>query len=375
MTRAQDEIDWAASSPLLFLGVPCESGWRRSARLRRGRELVEIEPPRHWAGYASFAGLVLPLAQASGPLASALNAAMSLLAVPAGANPRVGKGPPGLQAQLDELGIPLSLRGHEPDGSCAWGFAEDDLFQAMAGAFHYLELPRKETGSDPVPPNHRRFRWNSARAFIEWLHDPLTSAWLRPIVFLFPEGPPPARANSQPAWTGARLFSQGMALADWFTLRADLDLQPLQVLLELEPNGWAVLSFVVGTQRADIDLSEVYPPFNEMMEWINRLEAGETGLTLNIYDEADNIRLTAHDLGRPSAAFLTVHADMQDGMRFQAVVEIRHIVDGIRSAFLRSLEDPALEDSWRYFLLEENCDPELPDPRPAAIEAWRLRPR
>jgi len=375
MTRAPDEIDWAASSPLLFLGVPRESGWWRSARLRRGHELVEIELPRHWAGYASFAGLILPLAQASGPLASALTAAMSLLATPAGGGPSVGRGLPALQAQLDALGIPLSLKGHEPDGSCAWGFAEDDLFQAMGGAFRYRQVPRKETGADPVRPNYRPLRWNSAQAFIEWLHDPLTSVWARPVVFLFPEGPPPARTNSQPAWTGARLFSQGMALADWFTLRTDQDVQPLKVLLELEPNGWAVLSFVAGNQRADIDLSEVYPPFSEMMEWIDRLEAGETGLTLNIYDEADNIRLTVHDLGRPGAAFLTVHADMQDGMRFQAVVEIRHIVDGIRSAFLRSLEDPALEDSWRFFLLEDSWDPELPDPRPAAIEAWRGRPR
>jgi hypothetical protein len=194
-----------------------------------------------------------------------------------------------------------------------------------------------------------QFPWTTCGALIEWHH------WLQQ----------PTGYRAVPAMTPhividaedvfRRDFSQMFCAtrartdenpATWFVLRPDVADAAFAIRFVMHECGWAELQVTLDGVVFQIDLSNVYDPFPDILDWGREVLEGDLPAVVEIDEEGRHTCLTALPTDDPARMLLRVSHPYLDRIAGEAVVPRRRFGKALQEELLRFFRDAFDPDHW-----------------------------
>jgi hypothetical protein len=333
--------------PFLFIARGGVSWGDLKARRLPGRDgAFVLAEPADARSATPRAGVILPVAGCrDAVLRTGLSEAARLLAA--------GPGPGGVAA-LRERAEAAIQRGGLParivKDTLPAGFVElsslHALFPILHGAFdHVTALWDDPKGAAEIATT-APLPWPRYFDFLEWFYGGDTDAF--PLIgfnlmLVYANATRLARWLDTAQERG-RQETPGLRPDRFLAIRPDAADAAVTAEIVPEPYGWAVLTVGLDDARQEIDCSEVYPPFDMLVGWLRRVQAGDVPAAVAIDEEGTEKRLTVFATGDPERLWFIIDDHWGRTVFLQAIVNRQALV----AAFRRAL--------WAFFT--ERFDPE-----------------
>jgi hypothetical protein len=132
-----------------------------------------------------------------------------------------------------------------------------------------------------------------------------------------------------------------------FGPRPGENLSVVKVYLERDKDGWEVLAISAGTNEVKVYISDVYPPFRDMLDWVQMVSRGDIPAEFNIDEEGSDKRLCVLGTADPDRIWFQV-LDPNDDMKacVEGVVSRRQLIEAFEDELelARLVEDRS--GSW-----------------------------
>lgn len=239
------------------------------------------------------------------------------------------------------------------------------LFETLTAHFRYLTLidDNPETGAWPL--EWQAFRWPGYGQFMEWLYSAphaggWQGSWRHCDAYLVYDQTgvlgdswriSDTSALSQPAFPSMRPLR----------VAPDVNNTPVHVQFSMGHHGWAHLTIALGDAECRIRLSDVFPPFENILSWTRAVARGDLPMQVDIDEEGTEKSLIVLDLYSADRVLFAVKDRWNSDLFLEAVVSRTDLVtqfrNGLREFFLHEF-DP---EHWRT--ARNSYDEPIPDTR------------
>lgn len=213
------------------------------------------------------------------------------------------------------------------------------LFRRLHAAFDYVtEVVDNPAGTVRVTAT-ARFRWQSYGDLIEW-HYRLQSrnqfrswATLTPMLVCGNTAALPHYSTQRWAESGLRRPMEDPSR--WFVIRPGLPNAKLGMRLEMRQYGWARLHVSLDEREAEIELSQVFDPFGELVAWSREIAEGDLPIEMEVDEEGCEAVLTVLCTDDPARVLLRVTSKHESEIRIEGIVARADLACAMRSELRR----------------------------------------
>jgi len=274
-----------------------------------------------------------------------------------------------VQARLDEaFGSDLRIADKESlDGFFALT-PSTGLFQRLSESFDYVtEILDNAAGMARVTGTSR-FRWRSYGELMEWHHGLRNSdrfcLWL-PLMPFFVCGNTDVLYHSycHERWARDGLSRPVEEPSKWFMLRPGLPDAKLDIRLEMEEYGWAILHLTLDNVSIKIYLSQEHDPFLELASWGREIDEGDLPIEMEIDEEGSVAVLTVLRTENPERVLLRIKLKYKNEILLEGITARATLAATLKAELIRFFTtefDPQHWDS-RYNH-DQDDNPEDDDP-------------
>jgi len=221
------------------------------------------------------------------------------------------------------------------------------LFSSLRKDFVMVEDFIDEPGAVAHPNSYRDFEWDSYGQFLEWFYEGAESndsSWDHCFPFL---------VFNNTCVLGDILFGwddtvvPDMNVSNLFQIKDDAKDMPISIRFEMGEYGWAYMYLSIGNREVKTWLSNVFPPFNTMVEWIKRVERGEMPLQFEIDEEGDKARIAVFDTNEQNRVLLRIgHPYREDENTLEGIVRRQQLVGMFRHAIYNFFLNEFNSEHW-----------------------------
>lgn len=159
------------------------------------------------------------------------------------------------------------------------------LFQHLSKSFEYIDAIRDNPEGLAEPASYSAFKWSSYGEFMEWFYERIESFhWGWEYCY-------PFFVYDQTCYLGAFRSSRdilerpSLDLGKFFLVAPHIINNFLNVKFTMGCYGWVKLIMASDAQTANISLSNVFPPFKELVEWLKMIDRGDIPVGVSIDEE------------------------------------------------------------------------------------------
>ncbi len=222
-----------------------------------------------------------------------------------------------------------------------------ELFLLLAQHFDYVT----EIADDPVgialPTAYQHFKLKSYGEFLEWFYRKISPdhwGWRH----CYPRLVFDQTGLLGNFWTShTEIIKPSVDLGNYFTIQTHISNQHVFVRLEMRKYGWSCLHVTIGDRKVSIKLSQVFPPFETMLEWIKRVSGGDLPAQFDIDEEGTEKRLVALCTDDPGRVFFRIITpyDSED-VCAEGIVSRAELTNSFKSELLRFFETEFDPEHW-----------------------------
>lgn len=134
--------------------------------------------------------------------------------------------------------------------------------------------------------------------------------------------------------------------AKWFALRPDVADAAFAIRFMMLEGGWAELQVTLDGVVFQIDLSNVYDPFLDILDWGREMHEGDLPAIVEIDEEGRHTCLTALPTDDPERMLLRVSHPYLDRIAGEAIVPRQRFGKVLQEELLRFFVDAFDPDHW-----------------------------
>ena len=150
-----------------------------------------------------------------------------------------------------------------------------------------------------------------------------------------------------------RVEKPSLDLSRYFVIAPQIITQTVSAQFEMEEYGWAFLRVVLGEKRVEISLSDVYPPFGELLSWLKMLDRCDLPARFYIDEEGDEKALAVFSTNTMSRVLFRIVDRYSDEVFIEGIVNREQLIDTFRQGFLKFFKDEFDPSHWRDYDAEE----------------------
>ena len=210
------------------------------------------------------------------------------------------------------------------------------LFEFLAEHFDYIEELDDDPAGNAKPTVCKPFIWKSYGEFLEWFYSgamSLNGSWdhLNPFLVFDRTGFLENRWSSH-----TDVVNVSANFEKYFTIKPEVENQNVSVRLEMGEYGWASLHITIESSSVEIALSNVFPPFETMLEWIKRVSGNDIPSYFDIDEEGHEKRLAVFSTDDPERVLFRVIEPYDNEEVFvEGIVSRLELVTAFRNELLR----------------------------------------
>lgn len=193
------------------------------------------------------------------------------------------------------------------------------------------------------------FIWDNYYKFTEWFNEALGDMrWdielpTPMLIFANTSG----LADFSDSEARSRLVTPGLAFSTFFNVRPDVLKQPIKVKINMETYGWANMVITSGVSERIIDLSNVFPPFEQILEWVKLVDNRTLPVQVEIDEEGINTCLSAYPTDSVENLFFVVHEKYDEtNVSIQCIVNRDELVAAFRNELRRFFQEDFDGEHW-----------------------------
>jgi len=351
-TRGPDELpcgqilgDVSGIGPFLFIAMERPDAFFNQRRINLGRPGIYLLEHETYPNATRLAGFILPLDTCrDDALRQGLGEAAAILTERPVKHFRRERA----VARLVAAGLPVMFG---KNSQAAYGcLALDGLAAALphlGGAIDHVSSVFDDPQGATRIVSTQPFPWDDYLSMLQWMYDGKTDLpWSHPSLFLVTDGVRSVRKWWRDYWITRQVITPELRLSDWFRVRDDLSDQSMTVTLSQEDHGWARLEVTLGDQGIEIDLSNVYPPFETMIEWMKRIDAEAEATAFEIEEEGPVKRLEVLTTDDSRRLLFLVSDSFLETIYIQGIVNRNQMVKSFKTAIFRFFRDEFSAERW-----------------------------
>lgn len=234
------------------------------------------------------------------------------------------------------------------------GFVEFErtkgLFRVLSEHFDYIEALRDDPRGTAVPLVCRPFSWPSYGQLMEWFHDGIdTSAtwcWPHCVPYLVFDN---TRLVGSLELDRVRIEKPSLDLARYFQIAPHIVTRTASLRFEMGEYGWACLHANLGKDLVKICLSDVFPPFGELLAWLKMLDRREVPALFHIDEEGVEKTLAVFGTDDTSRVLFRIVDRYTDEIYIEGIVHLEQLIDAFREGLLKFFKDEFDPEHWRDY--------------------------
>lgn len=248
----------------------------------------------------------------------------------------------------DNFGDALQISEHESLNGFVSFERSSGLFPLLAEHFDYVTGFDDDPNGVAIPITFEAFPCKSYGEFLEWFYNrraiPDDWGWnhCNPHIVFDDTG-----IVSLSCLAETSIVHPAINLADYFTIRPGVQNRKFAIKLVMGEYGWAYLHLYLDDDTVKIDLSNVYPPFDSMFEWVKRIARGDIPAQFDIDEEGEEKRLSALSTDDPDRIFLRVtDAYDEEELFVEGIVSRAELVQAFREELPRFFSSEFNPEEW-----------------------------
>ena len=223
------------------------------------------------------------------------------------------------------------------------------LYKLLAGQADYVVKVQEKSDGVAVATEFQPFIWENYYMFTEWFNEALGDMqWgiaLPTPMLIFANAS--GLADFSDSEARSRLVTPGLAVNTFFAVRPDVVNQPVMVKITMETYGWANMVITSGKSERKIYLSNVFPPFEQLVEWGKLVDNGSLPVQIEIDEEGITTCLTAYSTDSAENMFFVVHEKYDEAnVSIQCIVNRDELVAAFRNELGRFFQEDFDGDHW-----------------------------
>lgn len=234
------------------------------------------------------------------------------------------------------------------------GFVEFErtkgLFRVLSEHFDYIEALRDDPKGTAEPLVCRPFSWPSYGQFLEWFHDGIdtssTWCWPHSAPYLVFDN---TRLVGSLELDRDRIEKPSLDLARYFQIAPYIVTQKVSLRFEMGEYGWAYFHANLGESSVKIWLSDVFPPFGELLAWLKMLDRREVPALIHIDEEGVEKTLAVFGTDDISRVLFRIVERYTDEIFIEGIVHLDQLIDAFRKALFKFFKDEFDPEHWRDY--------------------------
>ncbi len=338
--------------PCLFIGK-FGVGRERNSQMNKMFTGIYVLGAPSGDGACPCSGIIVPLSRIRNEtLHNALLKVCELLCNPPykkDGSKRIDKAQDILDSTLGD-GLIISKQCYPPTNMIEFDRTKSkSLYKLLAGQADYVTKVKEKAGGVAVATEFQPFIWENYFVFTEWFNESLGDmqwgiAFPTPMLIFTNASGLEDFSDSE---ARSRLATPGLALNSFFSVQPDVIEQQIKVEINMETYGWANMVITCGISEKTIALSNVYPPFEQLVGWVKLVAIGSLPIQIEIDEEGINTCLTAYPTDSAENLFFVVHEKYDEAnVSIQCIVNTDELVAVFRNELRRFFQEDFDAEHW-----------------------------
>lgn len=224
------------------------------------------------------------------------------------------------------------------------------LFHRLYEAFDYVTGVVDNPADTVRITGTARFHWRSYGELMEWYHGLRGSGrfgdWSALTPFFVSGNAGALYSYSTERWARTGLDRPAEEPAKWFVIRPGIPDAPIGVRLEMGQYGWADLYLSLDAATAEVRLSQVFDPFDELLAWAREIDEGDLPIEMEIDEEGTIVRLTVLRTNDPLRVLLRVTRSYLNEILLEGIVSRAALAAALKVELRRFFNDEFDPQHW-----------------------------
>lgn len=224
------------------------------------------------------------------------------------------------------------------------------LFHRLSEAFDYVTDVVDNPADTVRITGTARFYWRSYGELMEWYHGLRGSDrfgdWSALTPFFVSGNTGALYSYSTERWARTGLDRPAEEPAKWFVIRPGVPDAPIGVRLEMGQYGWADLYLSLDAATAEVRLSQVFDPFDELLAWAREIDEGDLPIEMEIDEEGTIVTLTVLRTDDPLRVLLRVARSYLNEILLEGIVSRAALAAALKVELRRFFNDEFDPHHW-----------------------------
>lgn len=224
------------------------------------------------------------------------------------------------------------------------------LFHRLSEAFDYVTDVVDNPADTVRITGTARFYWRSYGELMEWYHGLRGSDrfgdWSALTPFFVSGNTGALYSYSTERWARTGLDRPAEEPAKWFVIRPGVPDAPIGVRLEMGQYGWADLYLSLDAATAEVRLSQVFDPFDELLAWAREIDEGDLPIEMEIDEEGTIVTLTVLRTDDPLRVLLRVTRSYLNEILLEGIVSRAALAAALKVELRRFFNDEFDPQHW-----------------------------
>jgi hypothetical protein len=195
-----------------------------------------------------------------------------------------------------------------------------------------------------------RFHWRSYGELMEWYHDLRGSDrfgnWSALTPFFVSGNTGALHSYSAERWARRGLYRPAEEPSKWFVIRPGVPNAQIGVRLKMDQYGWAELYLSLDTATAEVRLSQVFDPFDELLAWSREIDEGDLPIEMEIDEEGTIVTLTVLRTDDPQRVLLRVTRSYLNEILLEGIVSRATLATALKVELRRFFHEEFDPQHW-----------------------------
>lgn len=224
------------------------------------------------------------------------------------------------------------------------------LFHRLYEAFDYVTGVVDNPADTVRITGTARFHWRSYGELMEWYHGLRGSDrfgdWSALTPFFVSGNTGALYSYSTERWARTGLDRPVEEPAKWFVIRPGVPDAQIGVRLEMGQYGWADLYLSLDAATAEVRLSQVFDPFDELLAWAREIDEGDLPIEMEIDEEGTIVTLTVLRTDDPLRVLLRVTRSYLNEILLEGIVSRAALAAALKVELRRFFNDEFDPQNW-----------------------------
>ena len=331
--------------PFLFVALEPRGTRFNSCRVNLGRLGIYVLDHETYPNSTRLAGFLLPIGTCRDDgLLQGLTEAAAILTERPVSQFRKERA----VARLEAAGLRVTLKDTQQSPfACIALDGLADVLPRLGGVIDYVTGIYDDPNDEARITSTQPFPWSEYLPMLQWMYDGKTDlAWNHPSLFLVTGGVQGLKMWWNNRWVNRKVTSPELRLTKFFHLSENVETSHLSFTLKQEDYGWGAFRLTVGCQTIEGDLTEVYAPFEPLIEWVKRIDCREEAVAFAIDEEGPKTHLEVLATDDPNRVLFRVTQNYRETNYIQAIVDREHLVETFKTEILRFFRDEFSAERW-----------------------------